>query len=79
MRENPLNRQGKYMSRDSDYCRRRAAEARSAAFCKESGEEVEVAGNLALAYSAIARRRAAAAAAAGPIQPIPGPQLVVTD
>ncbi len=50
------------MSRDTDYFRRRAAEARSAAFCKEHGEDVEVAGDLALAYAALARRRAAAAA-----------------
>jgi hypothetical protein len=52
------------MSRDTDYFRRRAAEARSAAFCKEHGEDVEVAGDLALAYAALARRRAASAPAA---------------
>jgi hypothetical protein len=46
---------------DSDYFRRRAAEARAAAFCKDYGEAVEVAGDLALAYAALARRRAAAA------------------
>lgn len=51
------------MSRDTDYFRRRAAEARSASFCKEHGEDVEVAGDLALAYAALARRRAASAAA----------------
>ena len=51
------------MSHDTDYFRRRAAEARAAAFCKEHGEDVEVAGDLALAYSALARRRAAVAAA----------------
>jgi hypothetical protein len=45
---------------DSDYFRRRAAEARAAAFCKDYGEAVEVAGDLALAYAALARRRAAA-------------------
>jgi hypothetical protein len=50
------------MSHDSDYFRRRAAEARSATFCKEHDESVEVAGDLALAYAALARRRAAAAA-----------------
>jgi hypothetical protein len=49
------------MSHDSDYFRRRAAEARSATFCKEHDESVEVAGDLALAYAALARRRAAAA------------------
>ena len=46
------------MAHDSDYFRRRAAEARSAAFCKDSGESVDVAGDLALAYAALARRRA---------------------
>ena len=49
------------MSHDTDYFRRRADEARAAAFCKEHGDEVEVAGELALAYAALARRRAAAA------------------
>ena len=48
------------MTHDSDYFRRRAAEARAAASTKESGESVEVAGDLALAYAALARRRAAA-------------------
>lgn len=52
------------MAHDSDYFRRRAAEARAAAFCKDYGEAVEVAGDLALAYAALARRRAAAAASA---------------
>jgi hypothetical protein len=59
----PLHLTGQFMSRDTDYFRRRAAEARSAAFCKESGKDVEVAGDLALAYAALARRRAASAAA----------------
>ena len=49
------------MPHDSDYFRRRAAEARAAAFCKDYGEAVEVAGDLALAYAALARRRAASA------------------
>jgi len=49
------------MSHDTDYFRRRADEARAAAFCKEHGDDVEVAGDLALAYAALARRRAAAA------------------
>ena len=44
------------MAHDSDYFRRRAAEVRSAAFHKEGGESVEVAGHLALAYAALARR-----------------------
>jgi hypothetical protein len=51
------------MTHDSDYFRRRAAEARAAACSKDYGESVEVAGDLALAYAALARRRAAAAPA----------------
>ena len=46
------------MTHDHDYFRRRAAEARASAFCKDQGEAVEVAGDLALAYAALARRRA---------------------
>lgn len=45
------------MSDDSDYFSRRAAQARSAAFHKDDSEGVEVAGHLALAYSALARRK----------------------
>jgi hypothetical protein len=45
---------------DSDYFRRRAAEARAAARSKARGEQAAVAGELALAYAALARRRAAA-------------------
>ena len=48
------------MTHDSDYFRRRAAEARAAASSKDFGENVEIAGDLALAYAALARRRAAA-------------------
>ncbi|HEY4071334.1 MAG TPA: hypothetical protein VGM04_07245 [Sphingomicrobium sp.] len=44
---------------DSDYFRQRAAEARAAACSKAQGEQAEVAGELALAYAALARRRAA--------------------
>ena len=44
------------MVHDSDYFRRRAAEARSAASYKDDAEGVEVAGHLALAYAALARR-----------------------
>ena len=58
------------MAHDSDYFRRRAAEARSAAFHKDDGESVEVAGHLALAYAALARRRKAAQAVTLPIQSI---------
>ena len=45
---------------DSEYFRRRAAEARAAASYKGRSEEAAVAGELALAYAALARRRAAA-------------------
>jgi hypothetical protein len=48
------------MTHDSDYFRRRAAEARAAAASKDFGATAEAAGDLALAYSALARRRAAA-------------------
>ena len=48
------------MTRDSEYFRRRAAEARAASCAKGRGEEAAVAGELALAYAALARRRAAA-------------------
>jgi hypothetical protein len=52
------------MGHDTEYFRRRAAEARSAAFTKDcDSEHVEVSGHLALAYSALARRRGMAAAA----------------
>ncbi len=56
------------MTHDTDYFRRRAAEARAAAHSKEHGESVEVAGDLALAYSALARRRAAASTAQAAIK-----------
>jgi hypothetical protein len=46
------------MSHDRDYFRQRAAEARAAAFRRDEGEDAEVAGQLALAYSALARRKA---------------------
>jgi hypothetical protein len=44
------------MAHDGEYFRRRAAQARAAAFSREGGEEAEVAGHLALAYAALARR-----------------------
>ena len=44
------------MDHDRDYFRRRAAEARAAASHKGDDEGVEVAGHLALAYAALARR-----------------------
>ena len=55
------------MTRDTDYFRRRAAEARAAASSKDFGETAEVAGDLALAYAALARRREASAAE-GPVE-----------
>jgi hypothetical protein len=58
------------MTHDHDYFRRRAAEARASAFCKDYGEDVEVAGDLALAYAALARRRAKAAAPVDIDQPL---------
>lgn len=47
------------MTRDLDYFHRRAAEARASACSKDEPERVEIAGELALAYAALARRRAA--------------------
>lgn len=47
------------MAHDGDYFRRRAAEARAAAFRRDDGEDAEVAGQLALAYAALARRHVA--------------------
>ena len=55
---------GEGVTRDTEYFRRRAAEARAAACSKDEPERVEIAGELALAYAALARRRAAAMAAA---------------
>ena len=46
------------MVHDSDYFRKRAAEARAAAFRRDEGEDADIAGQLALAYSALARRQA---------------------
>lgn len=48
------------MTRDSDYFRKRAEEARAVATAKSRADEAAIAGELALAYSALARRRAAA-------------------
>jgi len=52
------------MNHDRDYFRRRAAEARAAASHKGDHESIEVAGHLALAYAALARRKAESAASA---------------
>ena len=59
------------MTHDTEYFRRRAAEARAAACSKDEPERIEIAGELALAYAALARRRAAAAAAAEDRSAIP--------
>ena len=50
-----------YLAHDRNYYRRRAAEALSAACLKQDGEGLEVAGHLALAYAALARRGGAPA------------------
>ena len=47
------------MVHDGEYFRRRAAEARAAAICRDESEESEIAGQLALAYAALARRHGA--------------------
>lgn len=52
------------MTHDTEYFRRRAAEARAAACSKDEPERAEIAGELALAYAALARRRAAEIASA---------------
>jgi len=60
------------VTRDQDYFRRQAAEARVAASAKDRPEQAEVAGELALAYAALARRRATEPAAeAEPVEEIP--------
>ena len=60
------------MVHDSAYFRRLAADARVAACVKDEGEGVEVAGHLALAYGALARRYAAADEPAdGPVDDSP--------
>jgi hypothetical protein len=46
------------LAHDREYFRRRAAEERALAFSKENNEEAEIAGQLALAYSALARKGA---------------------
>lgn len=58
------------MTKDHDYFHRRAAEARAAASSKDRPEQAEVAGELALAYTALARRRAALKADETPAIPL---------
>lgn len=55
------------MAHDHAYFRRREAEARAAASCREDCEDVEVAGQLALAYAALARRTRKPAKAEGTV------------
>ena len=64
------------MTHDTEYFRRRAAEARAAACSKDEPERVEVAGELALAYAALARRRAKALAVAEEVPAIPLKQQI---
>ena len=59
------------MTHDTEYFRKRAAEARAAACSKDEPERVEIAGELALAYAALARRGAAAMAGADDRSAIP--------
>jgi len=57
------------MTHDENYFRRRAAEARAAACSKEQGDTVAASGDLALAYAALARRRAALTGTGEPDRP----------
>lgn len=62
------------MIHDSEYCRRRAAEARAAASRKDDQERTVMHGELALAYASLERsrrRHAEAATAAEPTAPEP--------
>lgn len=61
------------VTRDTDYFRRRADEARAAANSKDDPERVEIAGELALAYAALARRHAAALLEEAPAIPLDQP------
>ena len=59
------------MSHDQEHFRRLAAEARAAASLKDGPLAAEVAGELALAYAALARRRALTEAAPPEVPAIP--------
>jgi len=59
------------MAHDGEYFRRRAAEARAAAFRHDEGEKAEIAGHLALAYAALARRGRTAADNKEPVAALP--------
>jgi hypothetical protein len=67
------------MVRDSDFFQRRAAEARAAAFSKHSSDDAAVAGDLALAYAALARRRAATAQGESAPEPQAEPPLILSE
>ena len=59
------------MAHDRDYFRQRAAEARAAAFRRDQSEDAEIAGQLALAYAALARSQTPAAPETEPaVEPI---------
>ena len=59
------------MVHDGEYFRKRAAEARAAAFRRDEGEDADIAGQLALAYSALARRQAKPKVEVEPVMPAP--------
>ena len=67
------------MAHNSDYFRRRAAGAQTSARHDDDGESVEVAGHLALAYAALARRRKAAEAVEAPESVDPAVASVADD
>jgi hypothetical protein len=67
------------MVRDSDFFQRRAAEARAAAFSKHNSDDAAVAGDLALAYAALARRRAATAQTESAQEPQAEPPLILSE
>ena len=59
------------MAHDSEYFRRRAAEARAAASSRLAETDSLIAGDLALAYAALARRKASSPAEDGEAPAIP--------
>jgi hypothetical protein len=63
-------RKGGKVVHDGEYFQKRAAEARAAAFRRDGGEDGEIAGQLALAYSALARRQKKQVAEAEPVIPM---------
>ena len=58
------------MAHDSEYFRRRAAEARAAASSRLAETDSLIAGDLALAYAALARRKASADEGEAPAIPL---------